>query len=361
MNTPSFGLVGAGWRGEFFLRIARDLPERFPLAGVVVRDPAKRERFRAAWPSVRAFASVDELLGEAPPGFVVTSVGWSDNLPLIESLVAGGLPILSETPVAPALEDLHRVHALAASGARIQVAEQYLFQPLQAARLALARSGRLGTIHEADVSIAHGYHGLSLLRHYLDVGLQMPQRIQAKRFKSRITAGPGRAGGPEKESVTDSERVVAYLDFGDRLGVYDFAGDQYFSWIRSPRFLLRGEKGEINGTAVRLLQDYRTPVRFELIRRDAGTDGNLEGFHHQAILGGGEVFYENPFPGPRWSDDEIALATSLARMQTYVETGEEFYSVAAACQDRYLDLLVSEAAGSGAVVEPVPQPWSAAS
>jgi len=42
----SFALIGAGWRGDFFLRIARDLPERFPLAGVVVRDAAKRAQFQ---------------------------------------------------------------------------------------------------------------------------------------------------------------------------------------------------------------------------------------------------------------------------------------------------------------------------
>jgi predicted dehydrogenase len=38
----SFGVIGSGWRAEFFLRIARDLPEQFPLAGVVARNPDKR-------------------------------------------------------------------------------------------------------------------------------------------------------------------------------------------------------------------------------------------------------------------------------------------------------------------------------
>jgi hypothetical protein len=59
----SFGLIGGGWRGEFYPRIARDLPEQLPLAGVVVRNPEKRARFARAW-SVPAFATVEELLAE---------------------------------------------------------------------------------------------------------------------------------------------------------------------------------------------------------------------------------------------------------------------------------------------------------
>jgi predicted dehydrogenase len=354
--STSFGLIGGGWRAEFFLRIARDLPAQFPLAGVVVRDPAKREKLKAAW-SVPVFATTEELLAKGQPAFVVTSVPWTVNLPLLQSLAAQKIPVLSETPIAPSLDDLHTVHALAEKGAQIQVAEQYLFQPMHAARLKLIADKKLGTIYEADVSFAHGYHGISLLRHYLQTGLRLP-RITARKFKSRIVSGPGREGPPQEKKVVDSERVIAQLDFGDRLGIYDFTGDQYFSWIRSPRLLVRGEQGEINGTTVRLLADHRTPVQFSLTRRDTGQDGNLEGHAHAAIIGGNEVLYENPFPGARWSDDEIAIATSLSRMQDYVRTGREFYNVAQACQDRYIDIVLTEAAEKGVAVDPKLQPWN---
>ncbi len=353
---PTFALIGAGWRGDFFLRIAHDLPDQFPLVGVVARNAEKRAQLKAKWP-FPVFASVDELLGATKPSFAVTAVGWSANLPLLETLAGCGVAVLSETPIAVELADLHTAFALVQTGARIQVAEQYLFQPLHAARLALANSGRLGTIYETDVSCAHGYHGVSLLRHYLQVGLRLP-RITARKFTSRIAGGPGREGAPKESVVVDSERVLAQLDYGDRLGVYDFTGDQYFSWIRSPRLLVRGEKGEINQSTVRLLQDFRTPLLFDFIRRDAGLDGNLEGFHHQAILAGGEIFYKNPFPGPRWSDDEIAVATSLAKMQEYVASGTPFYSVAEACHDRYLDLMIARAVASDQTVEVEAQAWN---
>ena len=351
----SFGLIGGGWRAEFFLRIARDLPERFPLVGVVVRDPVKREQLASRW-SVPAFLSMEDLLAERHPNFVVTSVSAAANLQMLELSSERGLPVLAETPVGRDLKELHRVVELERAGARIQVAEQYLFQPLHSARLALVRSGRLGAIHEADVSVAHGYHGVSLLRHFLQVGLQLP-KIRARRFTSRIVAGPHRDIQPKERKVVESTRTIAQFDYGDRLGIFDFTGDQYHSWIRSPRLLIRGEEGEINQTTVRMLHRFDTPFQFDLVRRDTGHAGNLEGYSHRSIAGGGEILYQNPFPAMRWNDDEIAVATSLSKMINYVTTGEGFYSVAEACHDCYLDFLIAESIASGQEVIGQPQPW----
>ena len=354
--TNSFGLIGCGWRAEFYLRIARELPGQFPIAGVVVRNAGKRARLAARW-AVPVFATLDELLSNGKPSFVVTSVPWAANLPLLETFASRDLPVLSETPIAPELPDLCRCYELVRAGARIQVAEQYLFQPAHAARLGLIRSGALGEIHEATVSFAHGYHGLSLLQRYLGVELQYP-RIRARKFASRIVAGPGREGPPTELSIVPSERIIAELDYGDSLGIYDFTGDQYFSWIRSPQLLVRGEKGEINQSNVRILKEFNIPINFALVRDDTGHEGNLEGYSHRAIIGGGELLYQNPFPSARFSDDEIAVATSLLKMQNFVKTGESFYSAAEACHDRYLDILVSEAVESGQTVEARIQPWS---
>lgn len=351
----SFGIIGSGWRAEFFLRIARDLPEQFPLAGIVVRNPEKRADLAKRW-QAPTFSNLDELLAEKRPDFMVTSVSATANLELIETLSERGLPVLSETPIGRDPKELYRVVDLARAGARIQVAEQYIFQPLHAARLALIETGRLGTVYEADVSIAHGYHGISLLRRFLQTGLRLP-KIVARRFTSRIVAGPHRARIPTEHKIVDSVRTIAQLDYGDRLGIFDFTGDQYHSWIRSPRLMVRGEEGEINQTTVRLLQRFDTPFQFELVRRDTGQAGNLEGYSHRTITGGGEVLYRNPFPAMRWNDDEIAVATSLSRMATYLETGEPAYSVAEACHDCYLDQLIAEAAASGEEVLGEPQPW----
>lgn len=331
------------------------MPERFPCAGVYVRDAVNRERMAATWPF--AFVGSLEELAALEPQFVVTSVSWSSNLPLIEELSSRGVPVLSETPIAPELPDLHRVWELSRQGAKIQLAEEYPFQAEHAARLSLVRKGLLGEIHEADVSCALAYHGIALLRQYLQVGLRLP-KISARSFKSQMLAGPGRDGPPKERKLVEVDRVIAELEYGDKLGIFDFQTNQHRSWIRSPRVMVRGEQGEINDMTVRLLQDHRTPLQFDLLRQDTGQGGNMEGRHHRAILGGSEVWYQNPFPGPGWSDDEIAVATCVAAMQRFVETGEEFYGVADACHDRYLDILVGDSIRTGGAIRAEPQPWS---
>ena len=116
--------------------------------------------------------------------------------------------MLLETPAGSSAEEIVALLDLEAQGARIQVAEQYRFQPLHAARLAVAASGRLGRIEQAQVSVAHGYHGVSILRAFLGVELEDP-RITAIDLRSTIIGGPGRDGPPREEhEVTESQLVA---------------------------------------------------------------------------------------------------------------------------------------------------------
>ena len=109
-----------------------------------------------------------------------------------------------------------------------------------------------------------------------------------------------------------------------KLGIYDFTGEQYFSWICSSRVLVCGERGEINNTT-KYLKDFKTPIEFELRRQNAGENGNLEGLYFKGVLAGEEWIYKNPFIPARLTDDEIAVATSLKKMAEYVQTGKSFY------------------------------------
>jgi hypothetical protein len=176
-------------------------------------------------------------------------------------------------------------------------------------------------------------------------------KITARRVTTKIINGPGRNGPPTEEKLQDSPRIIAQLDYGDRFGVFDFSDDQYFSWIRSSRRLVRGDRGEINQDEVRFLKDFKTPITDRFCRRDTGHDGNLEGYYHASISLAGDVLYTNPFPEARLSDDEIAVATCLSKMQTYVQTGQPFYSVEEASYDRYFDLLINEAADTSKPIQ----------
>ena len=357
MSPTRFGIIGGGWRTEFFLRIAHALPERFAVTGMVVRDAAKGKAIEDKW-GLPTYRTIDDLLSKCDLDFLVVCVSSASNAEVLRDVAQRGVPALVETPPGQTLEDLHRLHELTEKGAKVQVAEQYIFQPLHAARLAIVESGTLGTVTQAQVSAAHGYHGVSLIRHFLGVGCD-ECTVRATSFTSPLVAGPGRDGPPAEQKIKGSAQTIAWLDFGDRLGVFDFTGDQYFSWVRSPRVLVRGERGEINGETVRFLEDFRTPVTFDLRREDAGQQGNLEGSYHKGYLAGSAWAYRNPFAPGTLTDDEIAIATSLAKMGEYAAGGPSFYSLAAASQDRYLDLLIQDAAKTGEAVAAAPQPWSA--
>jgi len=356
MKETSFGIIGGGWRAAFYLRIARVLPERFRVAGMMVRNQKKGEIIEKEW-SVKTYRSLDGLLEHCECDFVVVAVSRAANATFIKELASRDIPALTETPPADSLDELISLHELARAGAKVQVAEQFIFQPMHAARLAIVASGLLGRVTQAQVSAAHGYHGMSLLRHYLGIGFE-EAAITARKFESPIVAGPTRQGPPAKEKTVTSSQTIAGLNFGEKLGIYDFTGTQYFSWIRSHRILVRGERGEINNREVRYLKDFQTPVTLELRPQSAGEDGNLEGYYLKGILAGDEWVYEDPFAGARLSDEEIAVATVLSKMAGYVKDGASFYSLAAASQDTYLSLMLDKAVETGEPVLAKPQAWA---
>ena len=357
MDKTVFGMVGGGWRTEFYLRIAKALPDRFGICGVVVRDEAKGKALTEKW-GVDTYRTIDELLGQTSPSFVGVLVSKPDAPVVALQLAERHMPVLIETPPAPDLEGLVALHRqMKAMEAKIQVAEQYHVQPLHAARLAIANSGKLGEISQAQVSVCHGYHAMSLMRRFLGLSYENAT-VTARKFVSPLIGSPDRWGNLEAEKTVASEQVIATLDFEGKLGIFDFTYDQYFSWIRTLRLTVRGTRGEIVDDKVRYLEDFRTPVEIGLRRLSAGENGNLEGYYLKGILAGDQWAYRNPFMPGRLTDDEIAIASCLGRMDAYVHGGPEFYSLAEASQDHYLALSVERALQSKETVTTVTQPWA---
>lgn len=280
-----FGIVGTGWRAEFYLWVVAACPDRFACVGMVSRDPDRAEHLGSEL-GVPLFGSIEEIVAAGKPDFTVTSLPRSVNPAAIEALVGLGQPVLSETPPADTLDDLLAVYALAESGGKIQVAEQYHLQPHHAARIAYARSGKIGDVTQAQVSAAHGYHGISLIRRLLGIGYE-DATISGQSFTSPIVATMGREGPDEAEAIEETTQKIAMFDFGDRLGVFDFVGDQYRSHIRGQRFMARGVRGEILQEEATYLQDHVTPIKLPFIRHEAGPRGNLEGNFLKGIYGRG--------------------------------------------------------------------------
>ena len=81
MNKIKFGIVGRGWRVDFYMRIARNSPNLFEVVGVTMRQPDQRQKFEKKW-GVKTFANInvtinatdyDPLLGQelSPLGTVI--------------------------------------------------------------------------------------------------------------------------------------------------------------------------------------------------------------------------------------------------------------------------------------------------
>lgn len=354
--TVEYGIIGGGWRSEFFLNVSRKLGQRFKVAGIVMPDETKGKLLEQRL-DVPTYRSLNDLLSKTNPLFVLVSVSKSASPALLTQLAAQKIPALAETPPAPDIQGLNRLFRLSLEGARIQVAEQYAFQPFHAARIALAHSGKLGRVSQAQVSVTQDYHGMSLIRKLL--GLQFENAvIMARRFTSPIVAGPTRQGPPAEEKIIEVPQTIAYLDFGDKLGVYDFATDQHRSWIRSSRVLVRGDRGEINHNRLKYLKDFSNPVTLDLLRVDTGQEGNMEGYYHRGVMLGDQWLYQNPFAPASLSDEEIAVATCLSKMTDYVQGGPDFYSLAEAAQDHYLGLMIAQAVSSGQPVHTASQLWA---
>jgi hypothetical protein len=292
--------------------------------------------------------------------FAVTSVSGDANVLVIRELAELGIPVLSETPPAPDIEGLIELNELAKKGAGIQVAEQYHLQPGHAARIYAVTKGLLGTVSQVQISAAHGYHGISLIRRLLGITYE-PCTIAGQAFKSPLMAGPDRRGPPGREEIRDSAQQFFRFDFGDKLGVYDFTGDQYFSWIRNERVLVRGERGEIINKEMTYLKDYLTPVQLHFMRHAAGQDGNLEGNYLKGIQLGDSWVYKNPYIPASLTDDEIAVASCLTGMSKYVAGGQAFYSLAEASQDQYLSLICARALIEGKSIRTDVMPWATGS
>jgi predicted dehydrogenase len=346
----SFAVVGAGWRAEMFWRIAAGVPG-LACVGAVVRRPRDLP--------VPTFGSLAQCVAEAAPDFVVTAVPWQAGPALIVEAVERGLPVLAETPPAPDVAGLRELWAAVGASGLVQVAEQYLLMPSHAARLAAVRAGLIGAPTQVQVSSTHQYHAVSLIRGMLGAG-RGPVSVRASRTTAPLVDPLTRDGWTDDPDPRPATTTIATLDFGDgRSGLYDFTDNQWHNQLRFRRLLVRGSHGELRDDEVVRLLAPRTVARTPLVRRQTGYDLDLDGFDTDTITFGGEVLYRNPYPGRRWSDEEIAIATLLDATAAWVR-GEvpAPYPLAEGAQDHLLALAVEEAADTDHTVTTGAEPWA---
>ena len=305
-----YAIIGAGWRSEFYIRIAALLPQLFSVSGVFVRNPEKRREFSAKY-SVPIFDDLENLL-KTDFDFVISCVN-KDSIEITAQMLSDkGVAVLTETPVTS-----NRLTG------RIQVAEQFHFMPRNQAYRRIIDSGILGEVHQVVLSCCHDYHAASLIRFFLDIDETNPKKTEII-LPDKVNRYNSRAGLIDPITVEAEQKTVLF-DFGAKTAIYLFNYEQYFSDIRSSTVIIRGTNGEIKDNTVTYLKDG-LPCSFSIVRNAFGAEENLDGFSLSHLTGSGKILYTNPFPLARFSDEEIAIATCLTKMKEYVDTGKEFYS-----------------------------------
>ena len=336
-----FALIGAGWRAEFYVRIAKLMPEAFFLTSVLVRNPQKGREF-AKRHSVRVVNDLDSLLKDSPE-FVVVSVRKGCGPEVILPLCEQGIPVLTETPPAYSLgslaalwREVSRLHG------DVQVAEQYLYQPLYSAWDEALRQNMIGEVTNLSLSSVHGYHAAAIIRHCLKTGFE-DCCLWGKRYTFPVTKTGGRAGMCFDGEVVQANRDRMTFEFQNgKTAFFDFDGTQYHSSIRTRQLNIQGTRGEIDDLTIRCLDQENRPIRQTLRRIDQGVWNNQE-WSHFGITLGAELLYRSPFPTARLNDDELAVATCLLKMHEHLNHGGECYPLAEALQDTYLSLKMEEA------------------
>ncbi|WP_279339808.1 Gfo/Idh/MocA family protein [Sphaerisporangium perillae] len=352
-----FGLVGSGWRSEFFLRLARQLPERLSVSGVVTRTAERGAEVESRW-GVPTFRSVGDLLAAERPEFVIPSVPWPVTPEVTKELVASGVPVLAETPPAADLDGLRDLWAAVGSSGLVQVAEQYLHMPGHAARLALVREGVIGEVTSVQMSSTHLYHAVSVIRHLLGAGFQ-DATVNARSFTAPLADPLSKDGWTGGATPKDMATTIATLEFPAGMGLYDFTDNQWWNPLRARRIVIRGSLGEIVDDRVVRLVDPSTPVESHLIRRQTGIDLNLEGFDLDHISFDGRVVYRNEYQGARFSEDDLAVVSLLCRMTAWCRgDAPEPYSLADGCQDHLISLAIGESLRTGTSVTTGAEAWT---
>ena len=346
----TFALIGSGWRARMFLDVARELGT-IRCGGAVVRTPRRLD--------VPAFTSLDACLREVRPDFVLIATPRRVTPDVIADAVDRGLPVLAETPPAPDLDGLRALWAAVGDSGLVQVAEQYLMMPSHAARAALVATGAIGTPTQVQVSSTQQYHAVSLIRGLLRAG-RGTVSVRATRFTAPLVSPLSRTGWTDDEEAHPTTTTIATLDFGDgRSGVYDFTEQQTRNQLRFRRLTVRGSAGELHDDEVVRMTGPRTLVRTPLVRRQTGYDLDLIGYDTEHITFGSEVLYRNPYPGRRWMDEEIAMATLLERTASWVRgEGPEPYPLAEGAQDQQVALAIEESADRDTTVTTSCEAWS---
>ncbi|MCH5257873.1 MAG: Gfo/Idh/MocA family oxidoreductase [Lachnospiraceae bacterium] len=358
MAKYRFIIVGSGWRSLFYVRIAKALSQDFEMCAMLCRTQEKADRLAVEY-GIHTTTSIEECV-EMKPDFVVVAVNKASIADISKEWLERGFTVLCETPAALEIETLYELWALYEKGAKLAVAEQYMYYPDYYAVSQVLDKNLIGEPYSAVVSLAHEYHGASLIRHFLKEDMT-PFKINGKTFTFPTVETMSRYEQFTDGRIADKKRTVAVFEFEDgKVGLYDFDSEQYRSPIRHNYLNIRGPRGEIKDDKIYFLnQDNLSEC------------ASIENFAHSTgVLNvqNPELSYDEKTMGEEYtklSADEQAIAKVMFGIAAYAREEKGYdsriagtsYSLKSALQDTYMAILLQQAVAGGQTVKSTEQPW----
>ena len=357
-------MVGSGWRSLYFARIAKALPERFELCAMLCRTEEKARRISQEY-GIRTTISEDECIAYRPD-LVVVAVTKKDVAPVAMKWLERGFCVLSETPAALDIPTLEKLWELHLEGRKLVVCEQYRSYPVYGALIGLARSGIIGDPYCLNISLAHEYHGASLMRALLDLNELEPFTVRAKNYSFPTVETLSRYEEFHDGRIANKTRTAAAFEFANgKTAFYDFDSDQYRSPIRRNYVKIRGQRGEIENNAVRYLDDTFHAVEsfIDIREREVVTqydNPNLRKIREtEDIVFEGRSLYTPTFGNCGLAQDETAMAIMMQGAAAYgKDLAPSPYPLECALQDAYTGMLLLQAAETGREIASAPQVWT---
>ena len=363
MGKTRFIIVGSGWKSLYYVRIAKALPQRFELCAMLCRTEEKAQRM-ASENGIHTTTSETEC-ESMKPDVVVVAVNKASIAEVSARWLEKGFCVLSETPAAMELPMLERLWKLHCEGARLVVNEQYRQYPIYRALISVADSGILGEKDCLNCSLAHEYHGASLIRALLGVHQSEQFSLVAKTYEFPTTETLTRYDSFTDGRVAMKKRMVATFEFRNgKVALYDFDGEQYRSPIRRNTLRLQGVRGEIIDSTVHYLDGGNRPVtsEIEVSSRKVKTEYDNPNLSEIDEVTGisleGRSLYNPEFGLCGLAQDETAMATMLERSAEYGKGGLSPYPLEEALQDAYTMILMQKAIETGTKVESGIQIWN---
>ena len=363
MSRYRFAVIGSGWRAQYYVRVAKALPDLFELCAMYCRSEEKAARIRAEY-GIPATASEDEC-ASANPDFIVTAVSKPSGPEVSMHWMDRGFTVLCETPAGQDLETLNILWMRHKQGQKLVVAEQYFLYPYYSSLIKLVRSGIIGQVNCLNISLAHEYHGASLIRALLGITPDTAFTVFAKTYEFPVTETRTRYEEFRDGRIAGKKRTVSTFEFENgQTAFYDFDSEQYHSTIRKNTYKIQGVRGEIlDGRAVYLnaendAAEVELQVNTRHIERDFENPNPEFAEEVTGIYFQDEQLYEPPFGLCGLSQDETAVAQLMKRTAEYAKGVKESpYPLKEALQDAYMAVLMRNSIETGKPAGSEQQLW----